>query len=121
MIVEIKGDKTLGEASVMIETDQEKEAWHQEEMVAESYDSPNVNLGTRSRSISRVTTNRDRIGCFRCRQYDHFTNECPNMGTDDSDGCESDGASLQLMTTEADIHDNFDFARFNEEVDYLNL
>ena len=85
------------------------------------YDSPYVNLGTRSRSNSRVTTNRDRIRCFRCREYDHFANECPNMGTDDSDGFESDRAALQLMTTEADIHDNFDTARLNKEADYLNL
>ena len=59
------------------------------------YDSPNVNLGTRSRSNSRVTQNRDRIRCFRCREYDHFANECPNVGTDDSDGYESDIAALQ--------------------------
>ena len=85
------------------------------------YDSPNANLGTRSRSNSRVTTNRDRIRCFRCREYDHFANECPNVGTDGSDGYESDKAALQLMTTEADIHDNFDAARLNEEADYLNL
>ena len=65
--------------------------------------------------------NRERIRCFRCRKYDHFTNECPNMGTDDSDGYESDRAALQLMTTEADIHDNFDTARLTKELDYLNL
>ena len=80
-----------------------------------------ANLGTRNRSNSRVTTNRDRIRCFRCREYDHFTNECPNMGTDDSDGYESDRAGLQLMTTEADIQDNFDTARLNKLTDYLNL
>ena len=85
------------------------------------YDSPNKNLGTRSGSNSRVTTNRDRIRCFRCREYDHFANECPNVGTDDSDGYESDGSALQSMTTGADIHDSFDTARLNEEVDYLNL
>ena len=33
MTVEIEGDKTLEKASVMIEADQEKEAYHQEEMV----------------------------------------------------------------------------------------
>ena len=76
---------------------------------------------TRSRSNSRITTDRDRIRCFRCREYDHFANECPNMGTDDSDGYESDRAALQLMTTEAEIHDNFDTARLTEEADYLNL
>ena len=36
------------------------------------------------------------------------------MGTDDSDGYESDRAALQIMTTEAEIHDNFDAARLTE-------
>ena len=26
---------------------------------------------------SRVSTNRDRIRCFECREYDHFAWECP--------------------------------------------
>ena len=43
------------------------------------------------------------------------------MGTDDSDGYESDRAALQLMTMEAEIHDSFDTARLNEGADYLNL
>ena len=43
------------------------------------------------------------------------------MGTDDLDGYESDRAALQLMTTEADIHENFDPARLTKESDYLNL
>ena len=58
---------------------------------------------------------------LQIREYDHFANECPNMGTDDSDGYESDRAALQLMTTEADVHDNFYTARLTEESDYLNL
>ena len=58
---------------------------------------------------------------FRCREYDHFANECPNSGIDDSDGYESDSATLQLMTTEVEIHDNYDTIRFTEEVDHLNL
>ena len=31
----------------------------------------------RSRSGSRASTNRDRIQCFECREYDHFARECP--------------------------------------------
>ena len=31
----------------------------------------------RSRSGSRASTNRDRIRCFKCREYDHFARECP--------------------------------------------
>ena len=30
----------------------------------------------RSRSGSRASTNRDRIRCFKCREYDHFVREC---------------------------------------------
>ena len=85
------------------------------------HDSPNTNLGTRSRSSSRVTTKKDRIRCYRCREYDHFANEYPNAVADDSDGYESDRVALQLKTAEAEIHDNFDTTRLNEEPDYLNL
>ena len=31
---------------------------------------------SRSRSGSRASTNRDRIQCFACREYDHFAREC---------------------------------------------
>ena len=30
----------------------------------------------RSRPGSRVNTNRDRIRCFECREYNHFAKEC---------------------------------------------
>ena len=40
--------------------------------------------------------NRDRVWCFKCREYDHFANECPNLVTDDSD-IKSDGASASLQ------------------------
>ena len=32
---------------------------------------------SRSRSGSRVSTNRDRIRCYYCREYDHFARDCP--------------------------------------------
>ena len=65
--------------------------------------------------------NRDRIRCFRCREYDYFANECPNASTDDSDGYDSDSAALQLMTTEMETHESFDTTRMIEETDHLNL
>ena len=34
----------------------------------------------RSRSGSRASTNRDRIRCFECREYDHFARECLTKG-----------------------------------------
>ena len=32
---------------------------------------------SRSRSGSTASTNRDRIHCYKCREYDHFTRDCP--------------------------------------------
>ena len=32
----------------------------------------------RYRSGSRASTNRDRIRCYTCREYDHFARDCPN-------------------------------------------
>ena len=84
------------------------------------YNSPNTNSGSRSRSNSRVTTNRDRIRCFRCREYDHCVNECPNTGIEDSDGYKSDSAALQLMATDIETHDSYDITRFTEEIEHLN-
>ena len=34
-------------------------------------------ISSRSRSGSRVSTNRDRIRCYKCRVYDHFAKYCP--------------------------------------------
>ena len=31
-----------------------------------------------SRSGSRASTNRDRIRCYMCREYDHFARDCSN-------------------------------------------
>ena len=33
---------------------------------------------SRSRSGSPASTNRDRIRCYNCREYDHFARDCPN-------------------------------------------
>ena len=55
-----------------------------------------------SRSGSRTSTNRDRIRCFKCREYDHFANECPNLIPDNSDR-ESDSArSVSLHLADSD-------------------
>ena len=71
---------------------------------------------SRSRSNSSVSTNRDKLGCFRCGEYDHFAQECPNTPTDD-EMCHSDTeqASLWMLT-----HDNLPL-NSNGEVEYLNL
>ena len=84
------------------------------------HDSPNTTLGTRNKSTSRGTTNRDRVRCYGCREYNHFANECPNAVADDSDWYESDRVALQLITAEPEMH-NCDAARLNEEQDYLSM
>ena len=72
--------------------------------------------GSRSRSNSRINTNRDRPRCYRCGEYDCFALECPNTPTDDEMGhSDSEPASLQMLAQE-NIPLNF-----NGEVDYLNL
>ena len=40
---------------------------------------------SRSRSNLRTNTNRDRVRCFKCREYNHFTNDCPTLVPKDSD------------------------------------
>ena len=54
---------------------------------------------SRSRSNSRTSTNRDRVWCFKCRECDHFANECPNLVTKDLDRESDDArsASLQIL------------------------
>ena len=32
---------------------------------------------SQSRSGSRASTNKDRIRCYNCREYDHFARDCP--------------------------------------------
>ena len=57
---------------------------------------------SRSRLNSRVNTNRERLWCYRCGEYNHFAQECPNMPTDDEMGhSDSEQASLQMLTQES--------------------
>ena len=71
---------------------------------------------SRSRSNSRVSTNCDRVRCYRCREYDHFASECPNTPTDEEpDYDDADPASLQMMTQDYYPIDS------EGEIEYLNL
>ena len=70
---------------------------------------------SRSRSNSRVNTNRDCVRCYRCREYDHFMAECPNTPTDEEHSVDVEPASLQMLTQEG-IPINS-----NGEVECLNL
>ena len=56
---------------------------------------------SRSRSGSRSCTNRDRIRCYKCRDYDHFASDCPNSVTDkDSDQDDPSHSALKMLTHE---------------------
>ena len=71
---------------------------------------------SRSRSNSRVNTKHDLIRCNRCREYDHFVSECPNMPTDEEPDCDNvDPASLQMITQDYYPLDS------EGEIEYLNL
>ena len=55
-----------------------------------------------SRLRSRTSTNRDRIRCFKCREYDHFANECPNLVTNNSDRDSDNARSVSLHLADSD-------------------
>ena len=69
-------DKVIGMkgivAMIEIGIDQGKESF------TRSYGRDRSSSNDRSRSGSRASTNRDRIRCHMCREYDHFVRDCPN-------------------------------------------
>ena len=56
-----------------------------------------------SRSSSRTSMNRDRVQCFKCREYDHFVNECPNLVPEDSDRESDDARSISLHLADSNM------------------
>ena len=71
---------------------------------------------SRSQSNSRVSTNRNRVRCYRSRKYDHFASKCPNTPTNkEPDYDDTDPASLQMITH------NYCPIDSEGEVEYLNL
>ena len=80
-----------------------------------------------SRSGLRVSTNRDRIRCFKCKECNHFSKECPNISDTEKEhseqiqqmlNLEENKTSLKVLV--ADTYD--DVIRTNSEktIDYLN-
>ena len=51
---------------------------------------------------SRTSMNRDRIRCFKCREYDHFANEGPNLVADNSDRESDSTRSVSLHLADSD-------------------
>ena len=46
--------------------------------------------------------NRDRIRCFKCRESDHFVNECLNLIPEDSDRESYSTGSISLHLADSD-------------------
>ena len=69
---------------------------------------------SRSRSNSRTSANRDIVWYFKCREYVHFANECPNLVPHDSDreSHSARSASLHILA-----HSDTG----SEVVQYLNI
>ena len=67
----------------------------------------------RSRSGSRASTNRDRIRCYACREYDHFARDCPNSRE------ERDLEQLQHMLN-MEEQDYRDLSTLSLDEDYRN-
>ena len=70
-------------------------------------------LPSSSRLGSRTSTNRDRIRCFKCREYDQFANECPNLIPDNSDRDSDSARPVSLHLADSDTGSDTDY--------YLNI
>ena len=73
--------------------------------------------GSRSRLHSRVCNNRDRVRCYRCREYDHFASEYPNSLTaEGSDQDDLNHSTLQMLTQDSLVSSDM-----HESIECLNL
>ena len=67
--------EVIGEMNMIeVEIGQEKEHFSRNYSNNRARSSSN----SRSRSESQASTNRDRIRCYNCREYDHFVRDCSN-------------------------------------------
>ena len=72
----IDEDIEMIDIMITIEVGIDQEKGHSQEINSSGRDRSSSN--SRSRSGSRASTNRDRIRCYKCREYDHFVTDCPN-------------------------------------------
>ena len=82
--------------------------------------------GSRSRSSSRASNNRDRIRCYKCREYDHFADNHPNTDMDEETDqlqqlYDSDENQAALQFLVSDSYKDFIRARSGKAIDYFNL
>ena len=68
---------------------------------------------SRLRSGSRASTNRDKIRCYKCREFDHFTKDCPMSKLEkESDKIQQmfnmEEKQIALKTLATDTYDSLD-------------
>ena len=87
----------------------------------------NNRSSSRSRSGSRANTNRDRIRCLKCRQYDHFAKDCPNMSQTEKDQTEqiqqildSEEHKTTLKVLAPDTYEGLISTHSEETINHLN-
>ena len=88
----------------------------------------NNRSSSRSTSGSRASTNRDRIRCYKCGEYDHFPKDCPTLQVEkESDQIQqvnnTDEEKTALKSLAADTYDNLNRVNSVDEniVNHLNL
>ena len=88
----------------------------------------NDRSNSRSRSGSRTSTNRDRIRCYKCRECDHFSKDCPTSKVEKESeqiqqmyNMDKEQATLKLLAT--DPYDSLNRINLIDEtvMDHLNL
>ena len=86
----------------------------------------NERSSSRSRSGSRASTNRNRIRCFKCREYDQFAKDCLNISDTEKEeqiqqmlNLEEDKTSIKVL--EAETYEDLIRANLEETIDHLNL
>ena len=76
----------------------------------------------------RASTNRDRIRCFKCREYDHFVKDCPNISDTEKEqseqiqqmfNLEEDKTALNVPA--ANTYNDLNRTKSDETIDHLNL
>ena len=82
----------------------------------------------RSRWGSRASTNRDRIRCYKCREYDHFAKDCPTLKVEKELGkiqqmYNMDEEQTPLKLLAMDTYESLNRINLIEEtaMDHLNL
>ena len=74
-----------------------------------------------------MSTNRDRIRCFKCKEYDSFAKDCPNISETENDqseqiqqilNLEEDKTALKVFA--ADTYKNVIRANSGKTIGHLN-